>query len=474
MLHKFNTKTNQLIVFVFFFFFIFNATTLFAQNKMYTIVLDAGHGGHDPGKSVKNKKYYEKDIALKITLEVGKILEQRKDVKVIYTRKKDVFVNLYERGNIANKVDADLFISIHCNAHNTQASGTETWALGLHASRQNLEVAKKENEVILLEDNYEENYKGFDPNSPESFIGIKLMQEEYMDQSLALANIVQDNMVKEVKRKNRGVKQAAFIVLHQTYMPSILIETGFITNTNEGAYLNSTKGQNKYAISIANGISEYIKQVNYNSVTSENIIDVIETPEDVIVQDRIVQDVIFKVQIASGRRKLETKSYNFKGLKGIERVKIGKSYKYYFGRTSNLDDAKEFERQARKKGYSSAYIVGFRDGQKISVKEALTTQHPSKDLIVPTKIKQDVVFKVQIAFGARKLETKSYNFKGLKEVERVRTRRSYTYYFGRTSNFDEVVIFKRQARENGYSTAFVVAFKDGKKVSVSEALKTLQ
>ena len=369
MLNKINAKTKATVVFVIFFIFSFNTSTLVAQSKSYIIVLDAGHGGHDPGKSVRNKKYYEKDIALKITLQVGKILEKQKNIKVIYTRKKDVFVNLYERGRIANRADADLFVSIHCNAHNTQASGTETWALGLHANKQNLEVAKKENEVILLEDNYEENYKGFDPNSPESIIGITLMQEEYMDQSLALANIVQNSMVKEVKRKNRGVKQAAFIVLHQTYMPSILIETGFITNTKEGSYLNSNKGQTKYAVSISNGIIEYIKQENYNSVDEETIF----VPSS--SNPRIVEDVTFKVQIASGSKKLETKSYNFKGLKNVERVKVGKSYKYYLGKTSNFDEIKNQHLLAKEKGYKSAFVVAFRDGKKISVNEALKTSN---------------------------------------------------------------------------------------------------
>ncbi|MCK5814814.1 MAG: N-acetylmuramoyl-L-alanine amidase [Flavobacteriaceae bacterium] len=365
MLNKINIKLKAILVFIIFSIFVLNTNTLRAQSKNYIIVLDAGHGGHDPGKVVNGENYYEKDIALKITLEVGKILENQKNVKVIYTRKKDVFVNLYERGRIANRADADLFVSIHCNAHNSQASGTETWALGLHANKQNLEVAKKENEVILLEENYEENYKGFDPNSPESIIGMTLLQEEYMDQSLALANIVQSSMVKGVKFKNRGVKQAAFIVLHQTYMPSILIETGFITNKKEGAYLNSSKGQTKYAASVSKGILEYIKQENYNSVDEK----IISRPSS--SNSTIVEGVTFKVQIASGTKKLETKAYNFKGLKNIERVKIGESYKYYLGKTSDFDKIKSQHLLAKQKGYKSAFVVAFRGKKKISVKEAL-------------------------------------------------------------------------------------------------------
>ncbi len=367
MFHKFNTKTKAIHVFVFFFILILINFQLLAQNKTYTIVLDAGHGGFDPGKNIRSKKYFEKDIALSITLEIGKILEQYDNIKVIYTRKKDIFVDLYVRGRIANKVDADLFVSIHCNAHGTQASGIETWVLGLHANKQNLEVAKKENEVILFEENYEENYKGFDPNSPESIIGITLMQEEYLDQSLQLANIVQNKMTSNLNRKDRGVKQAAFIVLHQTYMPSILIETGFITNKSEGAYLNSKKGQSKYATSIAAGIYKYIKEIDLNTVVIEES-NLVKT-----TRSRVMENIIFKVQIASGSKKLETKSYNFKGLKNVVRVKVGKSYKYYLGNTSDFDQIKNFHLLAKEKGFTTAFIVAFKEGEKISVREALKT-----------------------------------------------------------------------------------------------------
>jgi N-acetylmuramoyl-L-alanine amidase len=362
MYHKFNTKTKAIYVFVLSFCFILISLTTSAQEKTYTVVLDAGHGGHDPGK-VGYKKFKEKDIALKITLEVGKQLEKNKDIKVIYTRKTDVFVDLYKRGKIANKADADLFVSIHCNAHNTNAYGSETYVLGLHANKRNFDVAKAENSVILLEDNYQENYKGFDPNSPESVIGLTLMQEEYLDQSLQLASIIQSKFSTTLKRKNRGVKQAGFVVLHHTYMPSVLIETGFITNVTEANYLNSKNGQSKFAKTIAEGIGKYLMQLELNTVEDIVIVDEIEVDEN----------IIFKVQLASGPKKIETKSYNFKGLKGIERVKVGAYYKYYFGGTSNFSTVKEYQKRVVKKGYSSAFIVAFKNGEKISVKKALKT-----------------------------------------------------------------------------------------------------
>ncbi|PCI11008.1 MAG: N-acetylmuramoyl-L-alanine amidase [Flavobacteriaceae bacterium] len=362
-MNKFNTKTNAALVFVFFFFLIARSPTAFAQNKTFTVVLDAGHGGHDPGK-IGYKKYKEKEIALNIVLEIGKILEKSENVNVIYTRKTDVFVDLWERGAIANRADADLFVSIHCNAHSSQAYGTETWVLGLHANKQNLEVAKKENEVVLLEENYKENYKGFDPNSPESLIGITMLLEEYLDQSLQLASIVQGNMVHDLKRKDRKVKQAGFVVLHQTYMPSILIETGFLSNKTEGAYMNSKKGQSKFSKVIAAGIEEYLEQITMNTVIDDIVIS--DEPESKL-------DIIFKVQIASGSKKLATKSYNFKGLKNIERVKVGNAYKYYLGKTSNFKTVKDLHQQAKKKGYKDAFIVAFKDGKKVSVTEALKT-----------------------------------------------------------------------------------------------------
>lgn len=364
MFHKFNTKTKAFPVFVFLCCFILISLTSQAQQKTYTVVLDAGHGGQDPGK-VGYKKMKEKDIALKITLEVGKELSKNENIKVIYTRKTDKFVDLYKRGRIANKANADLFVSIHCNAHNSNAYGSETFVLGLHANKRNFEIAKAENSVILLEDNYEENYKGFDPHSPESVIGLTLMQEEYLDQSLQLASIVQNNFENKLKRKNRGVKQAGFVVLHQSYMPSILIETGFITNKTEANYLNSKNGQSKFAANIAEGIEKYLEQLQLNTV--ENIL--IEETE----QPQVSKDIVFKVQLASGSKKLETKSYNFKGLKGVERVKVGEFYKYYYGHTSDIEEIKENQRKAKEKGYSSAFIVAFKDGEKISVKKALKT-----------------------------------------------------------------------------------------------------
>lgn len=360
---KINYKIKQIIISIIVFHLFSFSALVNAQEKVFTVVLDAGHGGKDPGK-VGYRKYKEKDIALDIVLKVGTILEKEKNVRVIYTRKTDVLIDLWERGRIANKADADLFVSVHCNAHDSQASGSETWVLGLHANKRNFEVAKAENEVILLEDNYEEKYKGFNPNSPESVIGLTLEQEENLDESILLASSIQNNFHSSLKRVDRGVKQAGFVVLHQTYMPSILIETGFLTNKKEGAYLGSTKGKKEMAMAISNSIISYIEGVRLNTVSTVNI------SEDV---NKISADKTpyFKVQIASGKTKISTASYNFKGLKGVECVPVGEYYKYYLGNTTNYDTAKKSLKKAKKAGYKSAFIAAFIDYKRVPLSEAI-------------------------------------------------------------------------------------------------------
>ena len=342
--------------------------------KPFVVVLDAGHGGHDSG-NVGNG-YREKNIALNIVLEVGSILEKKENIKVIYTRKTDKFIDLHERGAIANRADADLFVSVHCNAHSSQAYGTETFVLGLHANQRNLEVAKKENEVIFLEENYEENYAGYDPNSPESFIGLTLMQEEYLDQSIMLAGLIQNNFTNKLKRKDRSVKQAGFIVLHQSYMPSVLVETGFLTNNREGAYLNSKKGQTEIAGAIAEGVLTYQKNLNLATshaknpvITQEEIDKAIDTTEE-----KIYPGYTFKVQLAASSKKINTKPENFKGLKDITRNREDGLFKYYYGETSDYNKIELMKTFAKEKGYSSCYIVAFKDGKKLRVSDVLKTQ----------------------------------------------------------------------------------------------------
>lgn len=229
------------------------------KKTISTIVIDAGHGGNDPGSISNGVK--EKDITLALSLAFGKKLQELiPDIKVIYTRSTDKFIPLWERATVANKNAVDLFISIHCNSHtNTAIAGSETFAMGLHKAESNLEVAKRENDVLLLENDYQERYEGFDPNSPESHIYFSLYQNAYMEQSIKLAAKVEHQISKGINRPSRGVKQAGFVVLWKTGMPSILVESGFISNTKDREYLKSTAGVEEMASAMATAVLDYKK-----------------------------------------------------------------------------------------------------------------------------------------------------------------------------------------------------------------------
>lgn len=370
--------------------FIFVCHPAFAQNK-FKVTLDAGHGDHDYG-AVYNG-HIEKNITLAIVLKVGKILEARSDMQVNYTRKTDVFIELVERSNIANRADANIFVSIHCNANkNSAAAGTETYVMGLNKNASNLAVAKSENSVITLEKDYKQKYQGFDPNNPGSMLGITLMQEEYLENSIALASKLEDKFVLELSTKSRGVKQAPFMVLHKAYMPRVLIETGFISNPTDGARLDSDEGQEDIARAIANAIVEFKKEYfgsgdeslnveKPSQKAAESTQTATDTPttqvtpkaeptkEEPKKTDKKAAE--FKIQIAAVTKKVEPISANFNGLSPIEMIADGNVFKYSFGTTGDYAEAKRNLQQAKDKGFTSAYIVAFKNGKKVSIQEAL-------------------------------------------------------------------------------------------------------
>ena len=371
------------------FVFGLNTSIVYAQTK-FKVALDAGHGDHDYGAIYNG--HIEKKITLAITLKVGKILEKESGVDVIYTRKSDQFIDLVERANIANRADANIFVSIHCNANkNTEAFGCETYVMGMSKNASNLEAAKKENEVITLEKDYKEKYQGFDPKSPETMIGLTMMQEEYLDNSITLAGKIQSFFM-DMGKKSRGVKQAPFMVLHKAYMPRVLIETGFISNPKEGNELDSEEGQQKIAEAIAGAIMGYKKEYYGKGESSTDIkpSQKVEKDHPVDKKDSIVTKVnkntpkaepkneilpngavVFKVQIAASGTKIEPVPSNFKGLSDISIESLGTLYKYMYGQTTSYNEAKSLLSEAKAKGYSTAYIVAFRDGVKITVQEAL-------------------------------------------------------------------------------------------------------
>jgi N-acetylmuramoyl-L-alanine amidase len=376
------TKIKYLLVLIVLFFSIALTSTIKAQanSNQFIVVIDAGHGGGDSG-NVGNG-YKEKDIALKIALDVGEALAGNPNIKVIYTRKTDVFVELFERANIANKADADLYVSIHCNSvTNPKPYGTETWVLGAKNTARNFEVAKRENEVIFLEDNYEKNYAGFDPSSPESTIAIGLEQEVYIEQSIILARKIEDKFVNKAKRKSRGLKQGSLLVIRNTYMPSVLVEVGFLTNTEEGKFLNTKNGQSKMAVAIKEAILEYKEELDGN--VGENIfagssnaatLKPVDEEETIIPSEkRIIKDVTFKIQIAASSKKLDLKPYNFKGLSPISRESEGGLFKYFYGETSDYNQALALKEQAKAKGFNSCFLVAYKNEKRITVGDALKT-----------------------------------------------------------------------------------------------------
>lgn len=351
------------------------------NNAKFRVVLDAGHGGNDFGATYHG--YVEKNNALNVVLKVGRILENDSGSQVIYTRKTDVFIPLDERADIANKSKADIFVSIHCNANKNQVpSGSETYVMGVTRNASNLEVAKKENEVVTMEKDYKIKYDGYDPNSPESVIGMTVIQEEYLDQSIELAAGIQEGFEEGLGRKSRGVKQAGFLVLRKIYMPRVLVEMGFVSNKEEGAYLSSDEGQEKIAEAIAKAILDYKKEyfvpgteeyvpIDRPNTPVKEVVQKVDTPK---VQEGNTIDtkgVVFKIQISASAKKMDLTPSNFNGLNTISIEDDGKIIKYFYGNTNKYAEAKKLLDEAKEKGYTSAFIVAYKNGQKLSIQEAL-------------------------------------------------------------------------------------------------------
>ncbi|MEO8236252.1 MAG: N-acetylmuramoyl-L-alanine amidase [Flavobacterium sp.] len=368
----------------------FIATASAQTNSKFKVVLDAGHGDHDFGATYHG--FVEKNINLAIVLKLGKILESDPNVQVIYTRNNDTFVDLVERANIANRANANFFVSVHCNANkNNDAFGSETFVMGLSKSASSLAIAKKENSVITLEDNYKKKYSGYDPNSPESLISATIAQEEYLDQSIELASTIQDGLQNKLNRKSRGVAQAPFMVLHKAFMPRVLVETGFISNLDEGSYLNSEEGQQNIAKTIADAvfrmkveyfggtmpvidIKRYEKPIIKDSTPKVNI-QIKDTSKEIKLPVEVkkidTNKPVFKIQLKASTSKIETKPENFNGLDKISFVLEKDYYKYMYGETNDYVVAKMQLLEAKTKGYDSAFIVAFKNGIKISLNEAL-------------------------------------------------------------------------------------------------------
>jgi len=331
-----------------------------AQKALKTVVLDAGHGGKDSGAVGKKSK--EKNIVLDVTLRLGKMInDSLPEVNVIYTRNDDTFIPLNTRAEIANKAGADFFISIHANSSpSNDVTGAETFVLGLHRSKDNLEVAQKENSVIVLEDDYENKYEGFDPTQPESYIMFELMQNVYLEQSIVMASQIQDSFVKS-NRGDRGVKQAGFLVLRQTSMPSVLVELGFISNVTEEAYMMSDEGKDELVSAIFKSFKSY-----------KNLYD-ISNRVQMVKQDNKEDEnkgIIFGVQIATTSKKLDTLPTKYGEVYLYEEKGM---FKYYVGKTRSYDQVVQIKKRV-KADYPDCFIVAFEDGKRVTEKYARRKQ----------------------------------------------------------------------------------------------------
>ena len=349
------------------------------EAKDFTVVIDAGHGGKDPGAISANKKLYEKDVTLKVALMVGEsIKKNHPEVKVLYTRKTDVFVGLNDRARMANKANADLFISIHTHAAKSRtAKGAETYTLGIEEERteRNLEIAKRENGVIFLEDNHEKTYANFNPNSPESYIIFEYMQSEFVKESIHMAQYVQEHLASDANRHDRGVRQAGFLVLNATSMPSILVELGYISNAEDAKYLGSESGQKRMSRCISEAFDKYYtdlmklnaSQPAVESTRSTTIPASKEQPKAIQGDE---QQPVFKVQFLSSSKQLAAEDKAFKGLKPVEFYYDKGLYKYTYGSSTNYNDIIRIKKKVNEK-FKDAFIVAFVQGERIDTQQAI-------------------------------------------------------------------------------------------------------
>ncbi len=399
----------------------------FAQKK-FTIVLDAGHGGSDHGAN----RYYsdlgtvrEKDVTLSVVLKVGRMLEKNKDYKVIYTRKIDEYPSLIDRTNLANRSKADLFVSVHCNASTkTSPYGTETFVQGPDQNKTNLEVAKAENDVIYLDEKDREMFASYDPKSPESLIALKIQQSKYLESSLLFGSFVEDNFVKKDKRFSRGVKQQNLHVLRLNAMPSVLIETGFISNYDEAAYLASEKGQDEIAESILQAVTSYKKALERNATVAPREV---EKPQEKPLKND------FRILLMSTPTKYSNTDPALKGLNYILPIKENGMYKYYYS-TTNLASVRDNNlKTAKDAGFRNATSISFVPNQKLGVG----------------------YYRLELAVTAQKLSSNSPMLNTLKDVTRTKENGRFYYTYGRFSTLEEAVKMQKTLDDKGIKNTVI-------------------
>lgn len=408
----------NIILTVFFLFFI----NINAQKK-FIIVLDAGHGGTDVGA---NRRYesigliQEKDITLALVLKLGKMLEKNKDYKIIYTRKIDEYPSLIDRTDLANRSHADLFISVHCNANNKTAPyGTETYVQGPDQNKTNLEVAKRENDVIFLDEKDKERFASYDPSSPESLIALKIQQSKYLESSLIFGGYVEENFEKKDKRFSRGVMQKNLHVLRLNAMPSVLIETGFISNTEEATYLASDKGQEEIAESIYNAVVSYKKKVDRNQKKEE--------PKELPLKND------FRILLMSTPNKYIENDPALKGLNYILTIKENGLYKYYYSVTNFASIKENNLKTAKDAGFKNAAAVSF----------------------IPNQNMNSGYYRIEVYTGKDRLPNSSPILKALKDAEKTKANGMFFYTYGNVKSLEAAIKLQKELEEKGIKNTII-------------------
>ncbi len=418
-INKFLIRVTLIVILTLFFI------PAYAQNKKFTVVLDAGHGGSDPGSYRTFSDLgtlNEKDITLAVTLLIGKKLEKNKDFKVIYTRKTDVYPTLTERTNLTNRSKADLFVSMHCNASKrSEAYGTETFVQGPNQNKENLEVAKAENDVIYLDEQDRETFASYDPNSPESLIALKIQQSKYLESSLLLGGLIEDSFVNKDKRFSRGVKQQNLHVLRRNATPSVLVEMGFVSNYEDAKYISSQEGQEAIAESVYQSIVNYKKRLDRN-VKVESV----KEAEKPLKND-------YRVLLMSSTTKYNDGDPAFKGLKYILTIKEGSMYKYYYSTTNYASIKEQNVKTAKDAGFRTAWAVAFTPNQKLS----------------------NGYYTIEVAVSENRLPKESPVLTKLKDVEREKTGGVHYYTYGNVKTLEEAIKLKKEVEDKGIKNVVI-------------------
>ncbi len=431
------------------------------RGQVKKVVLDAGHGGKDPGCSGKHSR--EKDVALDVTLRVGQLIKKHHpDVEVIYTRDRDLFVPLHERANIANKHQADLFISIHCNttAKRNSAMGTETFVMGLHRADDNLDVAKRENSVIVHEDDYESYYGGYDPNSNEGHITLSMYQNAFLDQSIRLANMVENELESHGQRVSRGVKQAGFLVLRNTVMPSILIEAGFLNHSKEEHFLVSEEGKSRIAQSIFNAFTKY-KYEQDHVVATQKKKEVLPVKEE---------KTVIKEEMAASEPKIKEEPVNYVERAKMEIQKMKKRRKskepkaMAVSRPSNTAQPKPAVQRTQKPDVIAQPTGSEVKATAVAGKDAKAS---SGSKIVPREKKLE--YAVQLSASANKFLSGGGKWDKVQDVMIRYENNLYKYQVGMMSSYEAAATKKEQLRQMGFKDCFVVAYYNDDLIALKEA-----